>query len=95
MNLYILSYTKNMEFRGNIVEFDKIKETIDRLKQYDITVSYITKIAEDDQEVKKLLGIYKRTKKINLRHKYINEIENMSIILGNKPISADSFLNGL
>ena len=92
MSLHILSYTKNMEFRNKIVEFDKIKETIEILKDYDINISYITEVKEDNTEVKRLLGIYKRTNKQSLKWKYGNEIERTSISLGNKPMTVDEFL---
>ncbi len=92
MSLYILSYTKNMEFRNKMVEFDKIKETIGTLKDYDIDVSYITEVKEDNTEVKRLLGIYKRTKKQSLKWKYGNEIERTSVSLGNKPVTVNEFL---
>jgi hypothetical protein len=95
MSLYILSYVKNQEFRGNMVEYKKIPETIDMLKEYDIEVCYITKVEEDHPDIKKLLGIYKRTKKQNLRYKYINEIEHLSINLGNKPLTTDEFLKDI
>jgi hypothetical protein len=91
MNLYILSYVKNMEFRGNLVEYEKIRETINMLKKYDIEVSYITQVKDDDREIKRLLGIYRRTKKQSLRYKYINEIEYISRNLGSKPISPNDF----
>lgn len=92
MSLHILSYTKNMEFRNKIVEFDKIKETIETLKDYDINISYITEVKKDNTEVKRLLGIYKRTNKQSLKWKYGNEIERTSISLGNKPMTVDEFL---
>jgi hypothetical protein len=95
MALYILSYTKNMEFRNNLVEFHKIRETIEMLKKYDVDVSYVTKVKEDDTDVKKLLGIYKRTKKLALKWKYGNDIERASIILGSRPIPVDEFMKGV
>ncbi len=95
MALYILSYTKNMEFRNNLVEFHKIKETIDLLKKYDVDVAYVTEVKEDDTDVKKLFCIYKRTKKLSLKWKYGNDIEQASVILGNRPIPVDEFMKGV
>lgn len=94
MALYILSYTKNMEFRNNLVEFHEIKETINRLKKYDIDVAYVTEFKEDDTDVKKLLSVYKRTKKTTLKWKYGNDIERASIVLGSRPVSAIEFMKG-
>ena len=92
MALYILSYTKNMEFRNSMVEFYKIKETIDMLKDYNIEVAYITQVKEDDTEVKRLLGVYKRTNKQSLKWKYGNEIARTCNVFGNVPITVDKFL---
>jgi len=80
-----------MEFRNNIVEFEKIRDTIDRLKEYEIDVSYITEVKENDTEIKRLLGVYKRTKKQSLKYKYGNDIERTSNTLGNKPITVEEF----
>jgi hypothetical protein len=84
-----------MEFRNNLVEFHKIRETIEMLKKYDVDVSYVTEVKEDDTDVKKLLGIYKRTKKLALKWKYGNDIERASVILGSRPIPVNEFMKGV
>jgi hypothetical protein len=84
-----------MEFRNNLVEFHKIRETIDTLKKYDVDVNYVTEVKEEDTDVKKLLGIYKRTKKLSLKWKYGNDIEQASVILGSRPIPVEDFLKGV
>lgn len=80
-----------MEFRNKIVEFEKIQDTINMLKNYDIQIAYITQVKEDDTEVKKLLGIYKRTNKQSLKWKYGNEIARISNALGNVSATVEKF----
>lgn len=90
MALYILSYVKNMEFRAKIKE-DVTKETIEELKKMDIDICYITQVYEEDPDVKKLLGIYKRTKKFSLKDRYLNDISTVCGNLGSKHLTVVEF----